>query len=268
MPPTVDPLDSVNRSGYPLQIALAHKVGSRKGVHGWRVLYKEHAWRNRADEMAGFIDLVFEHEEMQIVLVVECKRVKDGDWTFLPEDGDAQLRSFARGFRVKRDAPIDKAFSAWADQPLDPRCPQTAFCVMPKDARDPTVDGLAAELVSATEALAEEETNAYLTKRGGAFRRLYFPVIVTTARLWVCSFDPAHIALDVGAIPPASLRESFHSVRYTKQLSTRTERIPPGLPYGSEAARLASAKSRTAFIVVADQLDRFLCDFSVDDRLR
>jgi hypothetical protein len=258
------PLDGVNRSGYPLQIALAHEVESRTKAHGWRVLYREHSWRNRTDQ--GFIDLVLEHEVMQVVLVVECKRVKDGDWVFLPDNGNADIRRYARGYYVGRSSPSLPPGTGWADRPADPKSPQAAFCVMPKDARDPTVDALAAELVSATEALADEEVEAYLTRRGGAFRRIYYPAVVTTARLWVCSFAPSDIALDSGTLPPASLREEFSVVRYTKQLSTQRAGIPSGIRYGTEAAALASAKARTAFVIVADHLDSFLCDFTVDDR--
>ena len=63
-------LDVVNRSGYPLQIALAEAVRSDYETHYWKVLYEEHAWRSSEGE--GFIDLVLEQDNLQAVLVIEC----------------------------------------------------------------------------------------------------------------------------------------------------------------------------------------------------
>jgi len=97
----VDPRDTVNQSGYPLQIAIAHAVKARTNTHGWRVLYEEHAWKYEGRE--GFIDIVLEQEDSQVVLLVECKRPKDGEWVFLPGSGDARLRRHARARRVERE---------------------------------------------------------------------------------------------------------------------------------------------------------------------
>lgn len=255
-----DPMEAVNRTGYPLQIALGHEVDSRAGVHGWRVLYREHSWKNGSDDREGFIDLVLEHQVMQIVLVVECKRVRDGDWVFLPQNGDAGPRRAAGACRVEHPPGSPSLGIDWVNCPVDPRSPEAAFCVMPRDSCDPNVDSLASELVSATEALAYEEL-PYLLARRRPLRRLYYPLIATTARLSVCSFDPADIALDTGVLPPSSMREEFAFVRYTKQLSTRGAPLPADLRPGTEPEHLASAKARTVFIVVADQLDRFLTEF-------
>jgi hypothetical protein len=264
---TNDQEDPVDRSGYPLQIALAYEVERGSRSHGWRVVYREHSWTHSDDQAQGFIDLALECDVLQIVLVIECKRVKDGDWIFLPEDGNAQPRRYARGYRIE-EATARRPDCQWADCPIDPVSPQAAFCVMPAGARDPTVDKLAAELVSATEALAREELETYLMKRGGNPGRVYYPAIVTTARLSMCSFDPANIALASGTLPPGSPRERVSVVRYTKQLSTRPGVIPPGVRYGAEAEALASAKLRTAFIIAAPELDRFLREFEVAQRKR
>jgi hypothetical protein len=43
-------LDVVDRSGYPLQMAIAHAVEARSSAHGWHVLYDEHAWEHQNGE--------------------------------------------------------------------------------------------------------------------------------------------------------------------------------------------------------------------------
>jgi hypothetical protein len=142
------------------------------------------------------------------------------------------------------------------------------FCVMPKDARDPPVERVAAELVSATEAVEHEERAAYLDKRGGDSKRSYFSAIVTTATLSVCAFDPGRISLTDGLIPPTSTFVLADAVRFTKQLSTRSFMSETPMTYGTEAAELAKAKERTVFILRADALGGFLSDFGIDGRTR
>ena len=48
----------VNSSGFPLQIGIKHFVEKTSDGHGWKVLYKEHSWRNPNSDNSGFIDLV------------------------------------------------------------------------------------------------------------------------------------------------------------------------------------------------------------------
>jgi hypothetical protein len=207
---------------------------------------------------------------MQVVLVIECKRIQNKEWIFLPTSGNAQPRRIAKGLRIKR---VNGAYvgvaSGWSDETLEPRSPEAAFCVMPKDARDPTVERVGAELVLATEALESEERE-YLNRRGWDSIRVYFPVIVTTAQLKICSFDPKRISLSDGLVPPDAKISLADSVRFTKQLSTA-----PGtrggmltlaslITYGREAGEIARAKKRSLFIVHAEKLDNFLREFRID----
>jgi hypothetical protein len=259
-----DQLETVNRSGYPLQVAIAHAVKSRTNVHGWRVLYEEHSWKS--NEGDGFIDIVLEHENLQVVLLIECKRLQNKEWILLPPDGDAKLRRHARGLRVERtNGGVKPHFPMWHDEPCDPRTPEAMFCVMPKDARDPAVERVGAELISAAEALEFEE-RPYLDRRGGDSRRIYFSAIVTTAQLTVCSFDQSSVSLSDGTIPTGAKFESVDAVRLTKQLSTQPIKGVPVALYGDEAQTLIKAKERTIFVVNALKLDEFLYDFNVDDR--
>jgi hypothetical protein len=256
-------LEVVDRSGYPLQMAIAHLVEKGRDIHGWRVLYEEHAWKHKDGEQ-GFIDIVLENENMQVVLVVECKRIQNKEWVLLPTDGNAMPRRFARGYRIKRiNGSVAGHLSGWSDEALEPKSPEAAFCVMPKDARDPSVEQIGAELVTASEALELEE-RGYLDNRGGNSSRVYFPAIVTTAQLKVCSFDPKRISLADGLVPADAKFEVVDYVRFTKQLSTESGCIGGFGEYGQEAATIARAKTRTAFVVSAPKLDHFLRNFLID----
>jgi hypothetical protein len=169
-------LEVVDRSGYPLQMAIAQAVESSRQAHGWRVLYEEHSWKHQRGDH-GFLDIVLENDAMKVVLLIECKRIQNKEWVLLPTDGIAMPRRFARGLRINRiNGAIAGHGAGWSDEALEPKSPEAAFCVMPKDARDPSVEQIGAELVIASEALEYEE-RGYLDKRGGNSSRVYFPAI-------------------------------------------------------------------------------------------
>jgi hypothetical protein len=75
-------IEEANRAGFALQIAIAHIIEQTVKNHGWRVLYKEHAWKNSPDDDEGFLDLVLRNNVDKCVFAVECKRVLDSTWTF------------------------------------------------------------------------------------------------------------------------------------------------------------------------------------------
>lgn len=265
--PAPNPVSVVNLSGYPLQIAIAKSVNDENRTHGWRVIYEEHAWRNRRDDSSGYVDLVLEHSRLDVVLLVECKRLQNRDWIFLPQNGNARPRRHARGFLAQRgqDGRLLPVYPAWTDQALDPSTPEAMFCVMPGDNRNVTVERVASELVSAAEAIADEEGDAFMSRRGGPSRRVYFAAIVTTAQLAVCEFEPAHISLEEGTIPNGNIQRCT-AVRLTKQLSTRPPVIFGAPEFGREPTALADAKDQTVFVISAPRLYEFLRGFNVDTR--
>jgi hypothetical protein len=85
--------------------------------------------------------------------------------------------------------------------------------------------------------------------------RIYLAVIVTTAALKVCDYDPSEVALEEGTLKSAKMSDAG-SVRFRKQLSS----IPPkarALQY-PDAWAFARAKESTVFVVSADQFGKFL----------
>ena len=261
-------LDSINQSGFPLQIAVAYVVEETVREHGWRVVYKEHSWTNELDRNEGFLDLVLKNRHDTSALAVECKRVLESTWAFLIPEARPEARSRAKawlnGYESGGKDPTGSfTFSGWADIALDPRSPEAMFCVVPgQDTKSrPMLERAAAELVSATEALALEEKP--LQARAKAHLSMFFSAIVTTAKLKVCKFDSADISIADGVISKAEFSE-VPFVRFRKQLSTRT--VPAvDRDSGDAFLTLELAKEHTVFVVNSECFVEFLKEFEVNN---
>jgi hypothetical protein len=183
----------VNQSGFPLQVALVHTVEQNRDRHNWGTTYTEHAWKDQQTGDDGFIDVVLKQRHGICTLVVECKRVLESSWIFLLPNGKSNRRH-AKAWVTQYGAGVRQYFG-WADLTLEPATPQAEYCVvLGQDAKSkPMIERIGADLVSATRALATEEEP--LLKRNRDANSIYFSVIVTTARLNVCVFDPSAISL-------------------------------------------------------------------------
>jgi hypothetical protein len=263
-------LDYVNKSGFPLQIALAHEVRASTMRHSWRVMYEEHAWRS--GDGSGFVDIVLENAALSAVLLIECKRLHDTRCVFLPPYNSADpLGGRAKAYVARREGgSMRRGYPAWIDTQLILRPPEVAYCVVGKNvgkSNERTIEPIAAELVAAAEAVEHEERQFYLDLSPPE-RRCYFTAIVTTAQLEVCSFDPAKISLADGTIPAGAAVEPANVVRFRKQLSFQPPvNHTPTVSFPNEAARLASEKERTVFVIRAKYLTEFLVSFRLPPSL-
>ena len=149
----------------------------------------------------------------------------------------------------------------WKDLTLEPTTPESEYCVVPgQDAKaKPMLERVAAEVVSATEGLAVEE-KSLLVRQSDALR-MYFNVIVTTASIKVCSFDPKGVSIDDGTVKDMEFAEAPY-VRFRKQLSTREVKWHP--PAINDTA-VVRAKENTVFVVNSGALLDFLSAFEVDN---
>jgi len=254
----MDDLDAlqgvVDKSGFPLQIGISHLINTGTKRHGWRVQYSEHAWQNKADDSSGFIDLVLENSTRQLALVVECKRVQDTSWVFLNSQSQLVPRRYAKAWESSyENGKITR--SDWTDHPLSTESVQSGFCcVFGQDSKSvPMLERVGATLVSSTEALALEENVTLLSETFPT--RLYLNVIVTTAKLKVCSFDPSDISLKDGIVSKCSFSD-VPFVRFQKQLSTR---FPKSLTFSvGNSSEIARAKENTVFVVNSECLVDFV----------
>ena len=110
-------LNLVNKTGFPLQIALARLVQANENT-GWRVMYTEHSWRNARDESGGYADLVLENVVRDVVLILECKRIQEASYVFLHQGGKGDDVARVRSLRVQRvpNGAVEQAFPMWTDE--------------------------------------------------------------------------------------------------------------------------------------------------------
>lgn len=253
----------INNSGFPLQIALSNLVKNTNSQHGWNVLYEEHGWKN--NEASGFIDLVLEDRFKTWLMNIECKRVQDTSWIFLVPTGASKSRRKTKLWVTNKSVGDIKCFN-WFDIPMDPETYQSEYCVVPgQDSKSrPMLEHVAAEVVSSTEALANEEANIIPEEYSNL--RIYQNVIVTTAELKVCLIDPKLIDLTDGKVQNATF-VNVPFVRFRKQLSHPPSDIKMDR-WGDAIHSLKNSKENTVFIVQALEFLRFLQESELPDNIR
>ncbi len=94
-------VDLVNKTGFPLQIALAQVVRANENS-GWRVMHEEHSWQNAREGSGGYADLVLENVVRDVVLILECKRIQEASYVFLHQSGKGQEMARLRALRLQR----------------------------------------------------------------------------------------------------------------------------------------------------------------------
>jgi hypothetical protein len=255
-------LDIANASGFPLQIAVENYIRQTEAKHRWRVFVREHAWTLGED--SGFIDLVLVDRPGTFYLTVECKRVRESSWVFLPWDGDPQLRRHMNAWVSSHADGRGVGAFGWHDLSGSPDSPEVAFCSV--KGQDPSgqrtlLERVGSELILSTEALARElrgfrhETLPDL--------KIHVAVIVTTAKLTVANFNPDKLSLKDGNLPADTQFEEVPFVRFRKQLSAKPNLLTPA-DYANR--HLLRARENTVFVVNADQgLVPFLTTLDVDN---
>lgn len=240
---------NLNSSGFPFQIATESVIAN---LSGWKVARGEYPWHNNDTGQSGFIDIIA--EKNFITLIIECKRVRDAEWIFLCSPNNLN-RSHAR-FWVNRVGGRDQAVG-WYDGQVEPSSPEADFCaIMGQDHRKPLLENLASELVAATEAFAVEE---YSFSKSMAIS--YFPVIITTAELFICKFDPRDIEIESGEIKNPQF-EAVPFVRFRKSLTTTPSRfaIDKHIEHFEE---FAEARERTVFVLNASSIKEILGNWEI-----
>jgi hypothetical protein len=215
---------AINESGFPLQVGL--KLLANTG--DWRVALSEPAWRDPNSEDPKFIDIVLRGRGPgPLRLVIECKRARDTEWIFLREptsyaDCNNRLNVRAR-LAVRRQS--GPGVVDWTDIPFIPGSAEANYCVIRKNRQrsQDLLEKTAAELVRATEALARQEYTINDRVRQGdttvnkGLSRVYVPMIVTTAKMYICDADYQGVDLQTGEVPNSSAT-AFPVVRFRKSL--------------------------------------------------
>ena len=72
-------LDTVNSSGFPFQVGLRYEIERTLSDHEWKVDLGEHRWSHGELRESGYIDLVISHSRYIFTILIECKRMREGN---------------------------------------------------------------------------------------------------------------------------------------------------------------------------------------------
>jgi hypothetical protein len=196
-----DELELANSSGFPLQLAIESSIASGTSRHGWRVSSHEHPWSHGND--SGFADIVLEEGNEGLVrIVLECKK-RAGALMFFAAVAAARETARCRvrwGYRTAK-----KAFEGgWVDVNIAPASIESEFCIVRGEGaqkQNTMLESIAHDVVQAAEGICKEELLVSEREAMGS-ARVYVPVVVTTAKLFVCHMDPEAVDLKTGHLEP------------------------------------------------------------------
>jgi hypothetical protein len=258
---------TINDSGFPLQLGLEELA---HGVPNWAVILSEHAWTDPLSSEPKFVDFVMRDKSGHQSLVVECKRARDTEWLFLrkpPESEHSNARTAVRARMTVRPAGSGRVFDGWQDVQYQPGSPEATHCAVrkPREGRGENhLESAAAQIVRATDALAEQEVIIFdrerRTKKGfnTAVGHVYVPVIVTRARLFICDADLAKVDLDKGEAPCPSIRP-VPVIRFRKSLGSTDSRRSGAWTI----EQFAEESLRTVMVVQASAMQQFLSNWEI-----
>src|SRR6266542_2122561 len=166
----------VNASGFMLQLALENAVRSTERQHRFEIEAREHPWRR--DDDGGFIDLILGRNSVR--LVCECKRTRDGNWVFPVEESASPTE---RARLLWTESTGRGALRDWFNFRLQTPSPESSFCMIRGQGENdsPLLERLAGKLITSVEALADEELCFRRAGDTRDTRRVYVPVVITTA---------------------------------------------------------------------------------------
>jgi hypothetical protein len=114
--------------------------------------------------------------------------------------------------------------------------------------------------VASVEGLVSEHENKGILQDGIPY--VYIAMIVTTASLKLCEYDPLKIDLASGALTDASVSDIDY-IRFRKQLGAAPSSVLRNVR-GGPSARISSAKESTVYVVNVNRLEHFLRYLNVD----
>jgi hypothetical protein len=250
--------DLLNRSGIPFQLAVEHKIRTIGPHYGVNVVGREVPWAN------GFVDVVAEKyvtgEAFKILFVFECKRVDDKPWVFVPSKNQGDNEGRCRLEWFNRKAPVPPRPSPGhsrvfcAEWHMCEGSPESEFCIVQKGTPIGSLEAVCRELLSACHHLLADEE---ITHKGEV--PVVVPVVITTAKLHICQFDPAVIAPETGKLNVSDgqyVEADF--VRFRKSLVTERSRSESYISPDMVLESWAADRERTVFVLTPSALERFL----------
>ena len=255
---------AINESGFPLQMGVEQLAQSSPD---WRVLLSEHAWRDPLSGDEKFIDLVLRRRTGPERLVIECKRARDTEWLFLRESTEYHDRDNRLNVRARvaaRHPTKGGLIDEWIDTPFIPGSPEATYCVVRKNNQrtQEMLERTAAEIVRATDALAAQEININAKNVILQLACVYVPMIVTTAKMFICDADYTTVNMETGEIPGATIAAA-PIIRFKKSLG-----LPDlGRSNAVSVEKFAEQSERSVVVVQASAFSDFLSKWGISQRM-
>lgn len=239
-----------------------------KTSNRWWLAGREHRWQDESGQ-SGYIDLLVDFGYLRIL--IECKKQKDKNWVFLKAKSSQQKDKctllWAKKYKPIEQLPFNADFAAWDVFSLSPASYASAFCTMQGqgDNSRTLLEKTASELTHAAECLSKEEL-AFSAIKEISHQRIYMPLIVTNAKLTVCSFIPELVSISTGELSLENAQfETVPYVRFQKGLETNIMNSKVQIRKGQdlELKDINAEKERTVFVVNSECLIAFLknCEF-------
>jgi hypothetical protein len=245
-----------NSSGFPLQLGVIDTI---RNSSKWRVVVAEYPWRSEVTRSEGFIDTVASNPDEMCTFIIECKRVRQAAWVFLiPQIPPLSKSQVTVWDSHRSDGKWNSMF--WAPWQLFDAMPESEYCAIPgqEQGRRNLLENAGSILVESVEAFAQQEMGMVERRGENNFFRVYVPILVTTARLFASSFDPATIRLVDGALPDDASFEERPYIMFRKSFS-----VVRGYSPANDIRQLLKDSERTILVVNAESLPMFLNQFEL-----
>lgn len=268
-PPTA--LERLNKSGFPLQSALARAISSDPALQaqGWSVEAEEVPWESGslAAHRSGFVDLVLYNAAGRFRVVVECKRWLEEQVFVTPSDRGHSCKTMTGAWAqsTRHEFIGDDLLGpdvVWASVGLGPSAKTVSVCLARENSqgRQPRLlEEEARELLDATAALAMDEATAItaLNHKTPSPSSWHIPMLVTSAPLVLLSLNRDKVPLDGKSITSSAVAsESVDWLLFEKPLAWS-----PGIPAQGDALELGlrtAQRVRSLLIVRTSYLCAFL----------
>lgn len=151
-----------------------------------------------------------------------------------------------------------KNLADYTEAIVAPFTPESAFCIAEqRKADERLLERTAGALLRSVESLAEQHLDRPPDRQRGELW-LYLPLIVTTAQLFTCTFDPREVDLASGALRGGSFKPA-DAVRFRKTLPSRIA----AYEVGRNAREDNALAERSVFIVSSSHLTEFMHQLGV-----
>jgi hypothetical protein len=252
-----DFLSIVNKSGFLFQTRVEKEIANER-PGGWEPIAHEHRWVDSFDGKEGYIDLILEKGIQR--LVIECKKSTDSKWIFLTpvnqsENSDARLLWTYEGI-VSTSAFREKN-SEWYNFKTSGKFLEALFCIVRGQGENdtPLLERLSSHLLRSVENLAKEEME--YERREEKNIHIYYPLILTNAKLLVCRYDSDDIDISTGQLAKGDFEE-VPAIKFRKNLSSSVQ--SKGIQNLKQAN---SGNERTVFIVNSNHIVEILKNLDI-----